>query len=166
MIIERAGLCLRTDFLQTRRRPKTTGVFITSTLTDQRQCLDANAFDVMDAALHKFGVGFHYLVLPDGKIQICRHPLSVSSYGPDRLRETHIAIAWVGGRDGDTGEFRKQDVTPAQHQAIEELIQMLADTLQVPLEVEDGNDLFDEIENEETIEEIHQEKLDAAELTS
>ena len=152
MKIQRATAQLRTELFRTRLRPKTEGVWITSTFTGQEEGLDAELLDTLDAGVGNFGVSYHYVVLPCGTIEIGRHPMTIGAAGPAYLAHSHIMIAWVGGRDTETGKADYSSITQDQRVAIEELLQALADALQTPLEVIDATDsLEEEINRDEAI---------------
>lgn len=108
-------------------------VHYTHTINDPR--VDAAFLDEIDCGKGYFGVAYNYLIRTNGVIEVARDPRTISSIGPRHLHPTHIAIGVVGGLELD-GSIRAND-TPEQEHALEELLQALADTLQVPLEVED-----------------------------
>ncbi|WP_334223316.1 hypothetical protein [Ruegeria faecimaris] len=61
----------------------------------------------------------------------------------------NIQINVVGGRDRETGKF-SETLTPAQRDALEELYQKLANTLGVPLEIDESLEKFTFVQHEQT----------------
>lgn len=135
MKVNRASLPLRTELFATRHREFTEGITVSYTDTVPDPRLDAAAIDYLDSIKRYFGISFHYLVLADARIEIGRDPLTISSRGRSHERDVTIQIGVVGGRDA--GGNRLSTITTAQREAVEELMQGLSDTLQVPLEVDD-----------------------------
>ncbi|WP_172978462.1 N-acetylmuramoyl-L-alanine amidase [Ruegeria sp. THAF33] len=118
-------------------REKTTGLFVRYTHHPADPRIDATIIDIEHAKTGRFGIGWHYLVLVDGTVEICRHPLSVGAVGRENFTRSHIQIGVVGGRDRETGKF-SETLTDAQREALEELYQRLADTLGVPLGIDES----------------------------
>lgn len=148
MHIVPASKILRTDMFKTMERPETTGVFVAYTRTIADPRIDAAFFDTIHCQRGYFGGLWHYVVRLDGTVEIGRGPRTISSYSSDSFyAETQIYIGIVGGRDFDTGDF-KQTVTPEQDAAVEELIQAIANALNVELEVVSRVDLAADAEAE------------------
>ena len=106
----------------------------TDHLPDER--IDAHAVDYTDASLGFFGCTYHYLIKPSGVIEIGRDPRTHTSRGSPAHCALNILIGVVGGRN-EEGE-RVSTITSAQREAAEELMQALANVLQVPLELTDA----------------------------
>ncbi len=147
--IKRASTYLRTTMLPTLHREKTTTLFVRYTQQPLDPRIDAAHLDVEHARTGRFGVGCHYLVLVDGTVEICRHPLSIGAVGNPACRMHNIQINVVGGRDRETGKF-SETLTPAQRDALEELYQKLANTLGVPLEIDESLEKFTFVQHEQT----------------
>lgn len=147
--IRRASTYLRTTMFPTVHREKTTGLFVRYTHHPADPRIDAATIDLEHAKTGRFGIGWNYLVLVDGTVEICRHPLSVGAMGRDVYKMDNIQIGVVGGRDRDTGEF-SETLTPAQRDALEALYQKLADTLGVALEIDESLEKFALVQHDQT----------------
>lgn len=170
--IRRAPTRLRTDYFKTRTRDlsEITDVLIKygPTIPDPR--IDANFFDAVLPSKGYFGVPFHYVVKMDSTVEVARDPLTTSTVG-HRIHVPHnLTIGVVGGLDEETGA-RIDTLTDAQREAIEELLQRLADFLCKPLEVTDltagwaqgSNTAQSKLDAQEAAEAAHEEALAAAE---
>lgn len=135
MKITRATTLLRTALFATRERTETTDVVISYTDTVPDPRIDAAFMDWFDARKYYLGAAFHYIVKTDGTVEIARNPRTISSRVNRQDQGHSIIIGLVGGRDEDG--LRVTTINPAQREAVEELLQGLADTLQVPLGVTD-----------------------------
>ncbi len=162
--IKRADIYLRTTMFATLPREKTTGLFVRYTHHPPDQRIDAAIVDAEHAKTGRFGIGYHYLVLVDGTIEVCRHPLSVGAIGRENFTRSHIQVGVVGGRDRETGKF-SETLTSAQRAALEELYQKVADTLGVPLEIDESLEKFSNQQHEqnEAAEAELEDRLDRAE---
>ncbi len=146
--IKRADTYLRTTMFATLHREKTTGLFVRNTHHPPDPRIDATIIDVEHAKIGRFGIGWHYLVLVDGTIELCRHPLTRGSVGRENFTRSHIQIGVVGGRDRETGKF-SETLTTAQRDALEALYQKLADTLGVPLEIDESLEKYTHKQHEQ-----------------
>jgi len=139
MQISRAALPLRTEAFPTLPREITRSVSLQYTGTAPDPRIDANALDYFDSCRGALGCFWHYLVRIDGRVEIGRNPRAIStrtaSYAATN-EAIHVGI--VGGYDPETGE-RCDTITPEQAVAVEELLQALADALNVPLEVHEAH---------------------------
>lgn len=104
-----------------------------NTVNDPR--IDAVALDTFDASRGYFGCASHFVIRTDGRVEIGRGPRTISSLPKLALRHDHIVVTIVGGLDA-ASEFEAND-TEAQEQALESLLQAIADALNVPLEITD-----------------------------
>ena len=138
MLSIRPAACrLRVDTFPTRERLSTTGVNIsyTNTIADDR--IDAHAVDYFDACKAYLGCTFHYVIRLDGVVEIGRNPKTLSSRGRSATRRHDtIFIGVVGGLNFEDGK-RIHSITDAQREAVAELEQAIADTLNTPLDVID-----------------------------
>ncbi len=147
--IKRADTYMRTTMFATLPREKTTGLFVRYTHHPPDPRIDAAILDVEHAKTGRFGIGWHYLVLVDGTIELCRHPLTRGAVGRDNFTLSHIQIGVVGGRDRETGKF-SETLTTAQRDALEALYQKLAETLGVALEIDESLEKFSFVQHEQT----------------
>ena len=134
-LITTARTVLRTDFFKTRERPSTQSLWVryTNTVNDSR--IDAAFLDPLDGKRGYFGLTYHYIIRTNGHIEIGRDPKTISSVGKRHLQPSQIVIGIVGGLSLDAKQEANE--TPEQEAALEWLMQELADTLMVPLEVTD-----------------------------
>ena len=163
MRIRRARSILRTDMFKTLPREQTTGVSIvyTNTIADPR--IDAHALDQVDAAKFHFGITYSYVVLMDGNVELGRDPLTHNSAGPLATRHCNILIGVVGGCDENGKAI--STITSAQRDAVEWLIQALANALSRPLEITDvveDRSVRDQMLQQGEAEEAEEEALDLA----
>lgn len=108
----------------------------TDSLNDPR--IDAAFIDKLDAKRSYFGATYHYIIRTSGVIEIARDPRTRSSAGKRHLHRDHIYIGVVGGLEPDGKQSANE--TPEQEASLEWLMQALADTLGVPLEVTDSRE--------------------------
>ncbi|QFT74021.1 N-acetylmuramoyl-L-alanine amidase [Ruegeria sp. THAF33] len=146
--IKRADTYLRTSLFATLPREKTTGLFVRYTHHPPDPRIDATIIDVEHAKTGRFGIGWHFLVLVDGTVELCRHPLTCGAVGRDNFTRSHIQIGVVGGRDRETGKF-SETLTDTQREALEALYQKLADTLGVPLEIDESLEKFTTVQHDQ-----------------
>jgi len=133
MKITRATQTLRVEFFKTLPRSETTGISVlyTDTVADPR--IDAAAMDYSDAMRGFFGCAYHYLIKATGEVEIGRDPTTRTSRGYAAYREFNVMVGVDGGRDAEGN--RVQTVTTEQREAVEWLLQSIANVLQVPLEI-------------------------------
>lgn len=140
MQVHRASSTLRPELFTTLDRDLTNKLVIgyTNHVPDPR--IDAAFIDYIDASRGYFGCAWHYVVGTKGRIEIGRDPRTRSSNtNQRRMHREAIHIGLVGGLATDTG-YRVATVTEAQNEAVEWLIQAIADTLGVPLELTDNTE--------------------------
>ncbi|WP_171125589.1 N-acetylmuramoyl-L-alanine amidase [Ruegeria sp. HKCCA4707] len=133
----------------TVHREKTTGLFVRYTHHPPDPRIDATIIDAEHAKTGRFGIGWHYLVQVDGTIELCRHPLTRGAVARENFTISHIQIGVVGGRDRETGKF-SETLTTAQRNALEALYQKLADTLGVPLEIDESLEKFTLLQHDQS----------------
>lgn len=162
--IKRADTYLRTTMFATLPREKTTGLVVRYTHHPPDPRIDAAIIDIEHAKTGRLGIGWHYLVLVDGTVEICRHPMSVGAIGRDRCTMQNIQIGVVGGKDRETGKF-SETLSAEQRDALEALYQKLADTLGVPLEIDESLEKYThkQHEQDEVAEQALSDRLDHAE---
>lgn len=136
-------------------RKITKGIYVTHLSVPSDPRMDITDLDLIHVRRRYFGCNVHYLIKEDGTIELGRHPMTISTFGPRRHNHSHIVVGVVGGRDRDTGK-RAYGCTDAQRNALETLYQALSNALQVPLEIEEW------IEKEDT--EVIAEEAAAAQL--
>ncbi|UWR03261.1 N-acetylmuramoyl-L-alanine amidase [Ruegeria conchae] len=130
-------------------REKTTGLVVRYTHHPPDPRIDAAIIDIEHAKTGRLGIGWHYLVQVDGTVELCRHPLTHGAVGRDNFTRSHIQIGVVGGRDRETGKF-SETLTTAQRDALEALYQKLADTLGVPLEIDESLEKFTLLQHDQS----------------
>jgi hypothetical protein len=157
LTIRHAACRLRVDAFPTRERTETTALNIsyTGTIADDR--IDAATLDYLDACKAYLGCTFHFVVLIDGTVEIGRNPKTLSSRGRSAARRHDtVFIGVVGGLNFEDGK-REDTMTDAQREAVAELEQAIADSLNTPLDVIDftvghtGRAEADQIEDAEEI---------------
>ncbi|SIT81218.1 hypothetical protein SAMN05421665_1235 [Yoonia rosea] len=139
--VHRAAALLRTELFPTMYRETTNKIVLayTSHVPDPR--IDAAAIDMLDATDHYLGCSHHYVISTEGRIEVGRNPLTRSSRTRiKRYQQQALFIGVVGGLAAGNGH-RADTITAAQEEAVEGLLQALADNLGVELEV------FDHIAN-------------------
>ena len=164
-LISTARTVLRTDHFATRERPSTQSLWVryTNTVNDPR--IDAAFLDPLDGKKGYFGLTYHYIIRTNGHIEIGRDPKTISSVGKRHLQPSQIVIGIVGGLSlgvsgpspSDISVQQAANETPEQEVALEWLMQALADTLMVPLEITDGREYLQSgkhLETEEPCDEI------------
>lgn len=135
--IEPAPSNLRAQMFRTRERDSTDTIFVSYTNTPPDPRIDVRVMDDFDAHAGHFGLTYHYLIKTDGTIQEGRPIMTIAAQPKNLAIKLHcIAIGIVGGRDPETYEL-EDTITTEQEASLEDLMQHLADTLQVELTVED-----------------------------
>ena len=115
---------LRTDLFKTADRVDTRLIAVRDTLTKPGLELTIRELDVLHCKKGRLGVGWHFVVLDTGTIQLGRNIETCGSHtkGQDDLS---VAIGVVGGLD-EEGK-RALTRTDEQWQAIDDLVQFLQD---------------------------------------
>ena len=112
---------LRTDFFKTVERAETRFIAVRDTL--KKPDLDIKKLDAIHCRQGRLGVGWHFLVLADGTVQLGRDIDTCGSHskGMDNLS---VAVGVAGGTDenGDRALTR----TAEQWEAIDDLIDFLS----------------------------------------
>jgi hypothetical protein len=132
--------------------------------------IDAAFLDLIDSKKGYFGLTYHYIIRTNGQIEIGRDPKTISSVGKRHLQPSQIVIGIVGGLSLDAKQEANE--TPEQEAALEWLMQALADTLMVPLEVTDGREYLQsgkhliEDEDDQTTDQNHEDDEDDDQTTT
>ena len=149
----------RTTLFKTLHRKITTGISVLFTDTPSDPRIGSEFLDYRDACQRFFCCSYHYVVRTDGAVEIARDPKTVSTRGRVSLHHSNVMVAVVGGRNED-GTLNRE-ITPAQLDATEWLIQQLANALQTPLEIS-GNvaQVVDAPDDTDEVEERNLELLD------
>ena len=113
----------------------------TNTLADAR--IDARFICGLDAARGYFSCTYHYLIRTNGVIEIGRDPNRITTRVRTGDAHKSILIGIVGGLT-DTGRL-EDTTTAAQEVALEELLQAIADGLNVEIEVNDRRRVYREV---------------------
>lgn len=138
MQVHRASSTLRTELFTNLDRDITNKLLVgyTNHVPDPR--IDADFVDYTDASRGFFGCSHHYVIGTRGRIEVGRDPRTCSTNTKQRrMHREAIHIGVVGGLATETG-YRVATITDAQNEAVEWLIQAIADTLVVPLELTDN----------------------------
>jgi N-acetylmuramoyl-L-alanine amidase len=113
---------LRTDLFQTVARTDTRVIAVRDTLTPPKQSTDAYEIDTAHCRQGRLGIGYHFLILIDGTIQLCRRIATCGSHSK-HLDDISVAIGVVGGitEDGDRASTRN----PEQEQSLADLTRVV-----------------------------------------
>lgn len=114
---------LRTDLFKTVDRAETRFIAVRDTLTQADPEIDILEMDLRHCRQGRFGVGYHFLLLTGGDIQLGRDIETIGAHSRN-IDDEAVAIGIVGGTDeeGDRTFTRTQE----QLQALEDLIEFLA----------------------------------------
>lgn len=113
---------LRTDLFKTVERAETRFIAIRDTLTKPDPEIDARLMDEIHCRRGSLGVGYHFLIVMGGDIQLCRDIERTGSHSRD-FDDISVAVGVVGGTD-DQGE-RAYTRTPEQLEALNDLVEFL-----------------------------------------
>jgi len=114
---------LRTDLFKTLARGETRVIAVRDTLTQPSEETDANTIDTQHCRQGRFGIGYHFLVIHNGDIQLCRDIHTIGSHTRN-FDEVSVAIGVTGGVDEEgTRAFTR---TSLQSSAIDDLIEFLS----------------------------------------
>ena len=114
---------LRTDLFKTVERAATKYIAVRDTLTKPKDHFDITTMDKIHCRQGRLGVGYHFLVLTDGTIQLGRDVDTCGSHSRN-LDAISVAIGVVGGTD-DEGQ-RALTRTVDQWESIDDLIRFLS----------------------------------------
>jgi hypothetical protein len=114
---------LRTDLFKTVARGNTRVIAVRDTLTEPSEDTDAYTVDTAHCRQGRFGIGYHFLVIHNGDIQLCRDVDTCGSHTRD-FDDISVAIGVTGGIDeeGNRAFTRSDD----QSEAITDLIEFLS----------------------------------------
>jgi hypothetical protein len=114
---------LRTDLFKTVARCNTRVIAVRDTLTTPSDETDAHTIDTIHCRQGRLGIGYHFLVIHNGNIQLCRDVNTVGSHTRN-LDDISVAIGVTGGVDEEgTRQFTRN---PEQVSAIDDLIELLS----------------------------------------
>jgi N-acetylmuramoyl-L-alanine amidase len=113
---------LRCDLFPTLPRGATKYIAVRDTLTPADPDFDAYVIDTIHCKQGRLGLGYHFLILVNGDIQLGRKIDTCGSHSRN-LDEISVAIGLVGGTD-DAGE-RAFTRTPDQQDALGDLVGFL-----------------------------------------
>lgn len=114
---------LRTDLFKTNDRVDTKYIAVRDTLTKSDANIDALMIDAMHCKRGSLGIGYHFLILTSGTIQLCRDIETVGSHTKD-VDPLCVAIGIVGGTDHE-GE-RINTRTPDQLESLKDMLEFLS----------------------------------------
>ncbi len=115
---------LRTDLFKTLARGNTRVIAVRDTLTAPSEDTDATVIDTIHCRQGRFGIGYHFLVILNGDIQLCRDIETCGSHTKN-LDDISVAIGVTGGVDEEGN--RSDTRNPEQVEAIADLIEFLKD---------------------------------------
>lgn len=114
-------MTLRCNLFHTLPRGSTKYIAIRDTLTSNKEEFDAYLIDTIHCRQGRLGIGYHFLILTKGDIQLCRHPEATGSHSRN-LDEISVAVGLIGGV---TNGVRENNRTPEQLEALDDLIGVL-----------------------------------------
>ena len=114
---------LRCNLFKTKARASTRVIAVRDTLTAPSEDTDAYAVDAQHCCQGRFGIGYHFLVINDGDIQLCRDIETCGAHTRN-LDDISVAIGVTGGVD-DEGN-RAFTRNPEQQSSVADLIEYLA----------------------------------------
>lgn len=118
---------LRSELFKTMERDSTRFITVRDTLTapigpDDPSFYDAFYFDAQHCRQGRLGIGYHFLVLVDGTIQLCRDVDTCGAHSRD-LDRISVCIGVVGGKDAEGN--RAYTRTSEQEASVGQLIKVL-----------------------------------------
>lgn len=113
---------LRTDLFKTSNRVETQYIAVRDTRTLVDPELDVKYFDAIHCRKGKFGIGYHFLVLVSGDIQLGRDLETCGAHSRN-LDDLSVGIGVVGGKT-EEGE-RENTRTKDQLEALDDLVEFL-----------------------------------------
>jgi hypothetical protein len=119
---------LRTDLFKTVDRAETRFIAIRDTLTQADPDIDVKYLDALHCKRGKLGIGWHFLILVNGDIQLGRDVNTCGSH-TKAMDTDSVAIAIVGGLDdeGHKAMTRNIDQIEAMYDTIYVLREMYPD---------------------------------------
>jgi hypothetical protein len=113
---------LRTDLFKTVDRASTRFIAVRDTLTQADPELDVIHFDTLHCKRGKLGIGWHFLILTSGDIQLGRDVNTCGAHTKSMDTDA-VAIGVVGGLDdGNNKAFTR---THVQLMALDDLVDVL-----------------------------------------
>jgi len=92
-------MTLRCNLFQTLPRERTDYIAVRDTITDPKENADAYRIDAIHCRQGRLGIGYHFLILVNSNIQLCRHIDTCGSH-TKRMDDISVAIGIVGGLEG------------------------------------------------------------------
>lgn len=115
---------LRTDLFKTLARGETRVIAVRDTLTQADPAIDIKEMDIRHCRQGRLGVGYHFLLLVGGDIQLGRDIETIGAHSR-QYDTSSVAIGIVGGTD-ENGD-RLNTRTPEQQEALVDLVVFLSD---------------------------------------
>lgn len=115
---------LRTDLFKTLARGETRVIAVRDTLTQAVPEIDIKEMDLRHCRQGRFGVGYHFLLLVGGDIQLGRDIETIGAHSR-QYDDSSVAIGIVGGTD-ENGD-RLNTRTPEQQESLDDLVVFLSD---------------------------------------
>lgn len=113
---------LRTDLFKTVDRASTRFIAVRDTLTKPSANIDALVIDTIHCRQGRLGIGYHFLIITNGDIQLCRDVATVGSHSRD-YDDRSVAIGIVGGTDEEGVRLNTRN--PEQLEALQDLTEFL-----------------------------------------
>lgn len=114
---------LRSDLFKTVARDSTRVIAVRDTLTEPSEETDAYTIDAAHCRQGRLGIGYHFLVIDGGDIQLCRDIETCGSHTRD-FDDISVAIGVTGGIDKEGNRVDTRN--PEQVSAINDLIDFLS----------------------------------------
>ena len=115
---------LRTDLFKTVSRVETRFIAIRDTRTKPKDIAETNAqtLDALHCKQGRFGIGYHFLILSGGTIQLCRDIQTCGSHTQHK-DDISVAVGVVGGVDDEGTKALTRD--EEQQSSLSDLIEIL-----------------------------------------
>lgn len=119
-------MTLRTDLFPTVNRGTTQFIAVRDTLTraDEAPETNAQSLDMKHCSQGRFGIGYHFLILTNGVIQLCRRIGSCGNHSRN-LDDVSVAVGIVGGADEEGNRVHTR--TDEQDGSLEGLLGFLGE---------------------------------------
>jgi len=115
-------MTLRCDLFPTLYRGTTLYIAVRDTITEPKPEFNSYTIDAIHCRQGRLGIGYHFLILTDGTIELCRRIETVGSHSRN-LDEVSVAIGIIGGADEEGNRVNTR--TPQQIEALDDLVAVL-----------------------------------------
>lgn len=114
---------LRTDLFKTLDRDETRFIAVRDSLTKPDPEYTVKYFDAIHCKRGRLGIGWHFLILVSGCIQLGRDINTCGAHSKD-IDEVSVGVGIVGGKNEDNEDEYTR--TPDQLEALTDLIEVLS----------------------------------------